>query len=307
MRTSSDMEVFVAVIDRGSLSAAAKSLGVTRSAVCRRLDQLESRLGVRLLHRTPRKLSLTEPGRIYLEHGRQALVEIGRAEQAAASFQENPRGILRVRSPVMIGLHIIIPLMREFLSTFPDLSINLAASDETSYSPQDFDVIIAFGPQPDSSLIAQKLGDSRRVICAAPSYLADHPPPQRPEDLLDHNCLTLSYLGNQSNEWTFKGSEGTYGLRVAGNFVANNGDANYEALIAGIGIGRATDLRVSNDVAAGRLVTLLRSFEPDAPTPIYALHHSREQVPPKVRTFIDFYSKRVSLKGIPAALSADVA
>jgi DNA-binding transcriptional LysR family regulator len=307
MRTSSDMEVFVAVIDRGSLSAAAKSLGVTRSAVCRRLDQLESRLGVRLLHRTPRKLSLTEPGRIYLDHGRQALVEIDRAEQAAASFQANPRGILRVRSPVMIGLHIIIPWMREFLTNFPELSINLVVSDETNYSPQDFDLVIAFGPQPDSSLIAQKLGDSRRIICAAPSYLADHPAPQQPEDLRDHNCLTLSYLGSQSNEWSFKGSDGTFTVRVSGNFVANNGDANYEALIAGIGIGRATDLRVSSDVAAGRLVALLRSFEPDAPTPIYALHHSREQVPPKVRTFIDFYSKRLSLKGIPAAIGADVA
>ncbi len=172
MRTSSDMEVFVAVIDRGSLSAAARSLGVTRSGVCRRLEQLENRLGVRLVNRTPRQLSLTEPGRIYLEHSRQALVEIDRAEKAAASFQANPRGVLRVLSPVMIGLHIIIPLMREFLGTFADLSLNLVVSDETNHSPQDFDVIIAFGPQPDSSLIAHKLAESRRVICAAPAYLA---------------------------------------------------------------------------------------------------------------------------------------
>lgn len=298
MRTSSDMEVFVAVIDRGSLSAAAKSLGVTRSGVCRRLEQLESRLGVRLLNRTPRQLSLTEPGRIYLEHSRQALVEIDRAEKAAASFQANPRGVLRVLSPVMIGLHIIIPLMREFLSTFTDLSLNLVASDETNHSPQDFDVIIAFGPQPDSSLIAHKLAESRRVICAAPAYLAEHPAPQRPEDLLDHNCLLLSYLGNQFNEWAFKSNEGPNSVKVTGNFVANNGDANYEALIAGIGIGRATDLRVGNDVAAGRLVTLLRAFEPDTPSPIYALHHSREQAPPKVRSFIDFYSRQLSLGGI---------
>jgi DNA-binding transcriptional LysR family regulator len=300
MRASSDMEVFVAVIERGSLSSAAKVLGVTRSGVCRRLEQLESRLGVRLVNRTPRQLSLTEPGRIYLEHGRQALLEVKRAEEAAMSFQENPRGVLKVVSPVMIGLHVILPMMREFLTTFADLSLNLVVSDEPNFSAHDFDVIIAFGSQPDSSMIAHKLTESRRVICASPDYLAEHEMPNVPADLLNHNCLLLSGLGNQVNEWWFRGPDGPHSVKVRGNFVVNNGDAHYEALIAGLGIGRATDLRVNDDVAAGRLVTLLTDFEPDSPAPIYALHHSRDQVPPKVRTFIDFCKKQLSLKGLPA-------
>jgi DNA-binding transcriptional LysR family regulator len=294
MRSSSDMDVFVAVIERGSLSAAAKSLGVTRSGVCRRLEQLEARLGVRLLNRTPRQISLTEPGRIYLEHSRLALTEVQRAEKAAMAFQQNPRGILKVSSPVMIGLHVILPMMREFLSKFRDLTLNLVVSDEPSYSAHDFDVMIAFGQQPDSSLIAHKLTESRRVICASPGYLAEHGIPNSPMELLNHNCLLLSSLGTVVNEWSFQGPSGPHSVKVKGNFVVNNGDAHYEALIAGLGIGRATDLRVKDDVAAGRLVTLLMDFEPEAPIGIYALHHSREQVSPKVRTFIDFCKKRLS-------------
>jgi DNA-binding transcriptional LysR family regulator len=279
---TSDMEIFVAVVDRGSLSSAAGALGITRSGVCRRVEQLERRLGVRLLNRTTRHLSLTEPGHVYLQHSRQALAEIDRAEQAAMAFQQDPRGVLKLVSPVMIGLHSILPLMREFLTTYPDLALNVVLTDDPNHPVQESDVIIAFGAQPDSSLIAHKLAESQRVICAA------------------HNCLLLSGMGSLTNEWTFRRDGQVFGVKVTGNFVANTGDANYEALIAGIGIGRATDLRVGNDVAAGRLVRLLEEFEPDTPTPIYALHHSREQVPPKVRSFIDFCRGKLSKRPITA-------
>ncbi|MGU3663485.1 LysR family transcriptional regulator [Methylobacterium sp. A49B] len=301
MAATSDMEIFVAVVDRGSLSSAAGALGITRSGVCRRVEQLERRLGVRLLNRTTRHLSLTEPGQVYLQHSRQALAEIDRAEQAAMAFQQDPRGVLRVVSPVMIGLHSILPLMREFLATYRDLALNVVLTDDPNHPVQESDVIIAFGTQPDSSLIAHKLAESRRVICAAPSYLAERGTPERPEGLADHNCLLLSGMGSLTNEWTFRCDGQVFGVKVTGNFVANNGDANYEALIAGIGIGRATDLRVGNDVAAGRLVRLLEKFELDTPTPIYALHHSREQVPPKVRSFIDFCRSKLSKGPITAA------
>ncbi|MFG1400046.1 LysR family transcriptional regulator [Roseixanthobacter pseudopolyaromaticivorans] len=304
VRTSSDMEVFVAVVDGGSLSAGAGALEMTRSGVCRRLEQLERRLGVRLLNRTTRQLNLTEPGQAYLTHSRQALKEIEKAEQAAMTFQRDPRGILKVVSPVMIGLHVILPLTREFLATYSELTLNLVVSDEPSHSMQDFDVIIAFGSQPDSSLISHKVAESRRLICAAPSYLAAHGTPLCPEDLGAHNCLLLSGLGSSSNEWAFRGEQGVQNVRVKGNFVVNNGDAHYAALLAGVGIGRATDLRVRDDVAAGRLVVLLDTYAPDKPTPIYALHHSREQVPPKVRSFIDFYKQRLSAKSTGKAAAA---
>jgi DNA-binding transcriptional LysR family regulator len=282
------MEVFVAVARDGSFSAAARKLRVTRSAVCRRIERLEDRLGVRLLNRTTRQLSVTEAGRMLYESGVVILAELERVEGATIALQQSPKGTLKVLSPVMIGLHIVVPMAREFLAAYPSVTVELSLSDDNEYAFSEFDVIVAFGEQPNSSLMSYRVGESRRVICASPDYLAARGPPRRPEDLLQHNCLLLGSLGTSHNEWTFRKNGQLYPVRVSGSFVGNSGSALYEAMLAGIGVARATDLRVRSDVGLGRVVLLLEPFQPEDPTPIYALHHSKDHVAPKVRAFIEY-------------------
>lgn len=293
--TRDELELFVAIVDQSSFSGAARSFGMTRSAVCRGLERLETRLGVRLLDRTTRRLNTTDAGDVLYQSAIRILEGIREAEEATMAFQREPKGVLKVSSPVMIGLHIIVPLMADFLAAHPQLSVNLALSDEASQSVADFDISIGFGQQSDSSMIAQKLGESRRLICASPRYIELHGKPESPQDLLRHNCLLLSGLGTTSNQWDFNGPDGVQHVRVTGNFVVNTGDANYEALIAGIGIGRATDLRIRGDIAAGRLVPLLEEFEPADRTPIYAIYLSKRHMAPKTRALLTFLKARLTV------------
>ncbi len=292
--THDEFELFVTVVNQSGFSAAARSFGMTRSAVCRSLERLEARLGVRLLDRTTRRLKMTDAGEVLYQSAVRILEDIREAERATKAFQQEPKGVLRVASPVMIGQYIITPLMREFQACHPQITTNLTLSDDALLPVTEFDVTIGFGRQSDSALIAQKLGESRRVICASPDYIRERGMPKSPEDLFRHNCVLMSGLGAMSNQWDFKEPDGARSIRVAGNFVVNTGNANYEALLAGIGVGRATDLCIRSDIATGRLVVLLEEFEPAEATPIYALHLSRRHIPLKTRAFINFLKARFS-------------
>lgn len=284
-----DIKIYVSVVEQGSFAAAARHLGLTRSAISRRIDGLERRLGVRLLDRTTRHIHLTDAGDVFYIRSSKILSDLQEAELAVTEFGAKPLGTLKVTCAVMIGLHKVIPYLPEFMRQHPDLSIQLDLSD----TPDDpnlevHDVAITWGRLPDSALVASRIGLTRQIICAAPSYIAEHGQPSHPSELLNHNCIILSGFGMTRNEWYFESEDGINAVKVRGNFVVNSGNAAYQALLCGLGIGRVTDLRGGEDLRAGRLEVLLKDFECQDHVPIYALYRGRRIVPPKVRALIDF-------------------
>lgn len=289
MSVDSDMQVFTCVVDNGSFAAAAKTLGVTRSAVCRRVDQLERRLGVRLLDRTTRRLSLTEAGETLHARAVDILNRIAEAELLVSDYGAEPRGTLRITSPIMIGLHKLIPLLPAFLARYPQIKVHLDLSDDlTDPALSDHDIGLRWGEQQGAATIITRVASSRQIICAAPSYIEAHGVPETPAELARHNCLLMSRLGLSSNEWAFVIDGKPTRIKVQGNYVVNGGHGNYEAVIAGLGIGRMTDLRVLEDIRTGRLRPILQAYEPQEAMPIYAAYKAGALVPPKIRIFIDF-------------------
>lgn len=298
MRGADDLRVFVSVVEQSGFASAGRTLGVTRSAICRRIDRLEKRLGVRLLDRTTRAIQMTDAGAMLYERGMHILAEIEQAELVASKYGGEPQGIVRVTSPIMIGLHRLVPMLGEFLGHYVQIKIQLDLVDD-AIDPglTDHDVAIRWGEQAPSSLIITRLGESRQIICAAPSYLRRHGTPRTPHELLAHNCIMMTRLGFSHNDWTFRISGRPVTIRVAGNFVVNGGDGNYEALISGLGIGRATNFRVHEDIRSGRLQPILQEFEPPEAMPIYVAYKAERFVPPKIRAFVDFLRKRMRSPG----------
>ncbi|MDF2810500.1 MAG: LysR family transcriptional regulator [Microvirga sp.] len=297
LSSDSDFQVFACVVDNGSFAAAAKTLNVTRSAVCRRIDRLEQRLGVRLLDRTTRRLSLTEAGETLHRRAVRILTEIAEAELVVSEYGGEPRGTLRITSPIMIGLHKLIPVLPEFLKRYPQIKVHLDLSDDlTDPALADHDLGLRWGEQQSSATIITRVAESRQIICAAPSYLDCYGVPETPQDLLKHNCVLMSRLGLSNNDWSFVIDGRPVKLKVQGNYVVNGGHGNYEAVIAGLGIGRLTDLRVLEDIRTGRLRPILQAFEPEEAMPIYAAYKAGALVPPKVRICIDFLRRRMRLR-----------
>jgi DNA-binding transcriptional LysR family regulator len=295
--TESDLHIFASVVDHGGFSAAAKTLGVTRSAVCRRVDGLEKRLGVRLLDRTTRRISLTDAGEALYHRGARILADLAEAELVVSEYGEEPRGILRITCPIMIGLHKLVPLLPEFLGLYRHIKVQLDLSDDIiDPALADHDIGIRWGEQRSSALMITRVAESRQIVCASPAYLDAFGTPATPHDLLEHNCLMMSRLGLSTNEWSFMVAGEPVSLKVSGNFVVNGGHGNYEALIAGLGIGRVTDLRVEEDIKAGRLRPILREFEPEDAMQIYATYKSGPLTPPKIRLFIDFLREQMKAR-----------
>lgn len=289
MTRTDDIKIFVAVVLAGGFSASADQLGLTRSAICRRIDMLETRLGVRLLTRTTRRIKLTEAGQVFYEHCSQIDEDISRAEKAVLENFGAPRGTLRINSAVMIGIRMVIPLLGGFTRAYPELRVIIDLSDvpfpkdDTSY-----DVFIRLGDVADDRLNASRIAESRRVICAAPSYIRRAGEPACPQDLSSHDCLLLSGLGAEHNEWAFDGPDGRETVRVQGSLVFTSGDGHYEALLAGHGIGRVTELFAGPDLAGGRLIRMLEPYQSKKVEPIHALYRGGRHIPLKVRAFLDY-------------------
>jgi DNA-binding transcriptional LysR family regulator len=294
MVSHDDVSVFVTVVEAGGFSASAKRLGLTRSAICRRVEKLEERLGARLLNRTNRHVTTTDAGQTYYERCKEIVQLQQEADLAVGDFVDEPRGTLRVNCAVMFGMVKVIPVLPMFLEKHSRMKMHLDLSDEPlDMSGNSFDLAIRFGDLPDSSLIVTRLTYTHQVICASPAYLNRYGRPQTPGDLRDHNCVLISGLGTKWNEWNFGGPGDPQVVRVSGNFVANSGDGNYEAIRAGIGIGRVLDIKSRADVAAGRLETVLDRFNPSMPRAICMIYQSRQRVPPKIRAFMDFLKHTV--------------
>lgn len=281
------MIVFARVVDAGGFSAAAREMSLTPSAVSKQIQNLEDKLGVRLLNRSTRKIALTEEGREFYERSRAIATGVDEAESLVSAMGESPRGRLRVTSTVAFGKRYLLPLLPNFLRTYPEIHCVVDLTDRpVDLVDDDVDIAIRFTEQIESQqVIARKLAHNMRVYCAAPDYLKRHPAPHGPADLVDHNCLGLTTV-SRWNEWIFeeKGEQRYY--HVSGNFEANSADGIYYATLAGLGIARLSTYMVNEDLRAGRLVRVLPDHV-DHGSNLYAIYRERRHLLPKTRAFMN--------------------
>ncbi len=286
------MQVFVRVAALGSFSAAARALNLSQTMVTKHVAALEERLGVKLLHRSTRRLTLTEGGRDYLTACERILAEIEEAEASASLDRIEPRGTLRLNVPLTFGFRHIAPVLPEFNRLHPDVSFDLGLADRfVDLIEEGWDLAIRIGRLKDSSLVARRLAPCRTVVCAAPSYLKEHGTPRTLEDLARHNCLgyTLPSAAG-ANRWTF-GTEGEIVVPVQGNLRANNGDALLAAAVAGQGLIYQPTFIVRDSLREGALVPVLGAYATQE-FGIHAVFPSGRQAPAKVRAFVDFLARR---------------
>ena len=284
------MTTFVRIVERGSLTAAAAALGTSLPSVVRRLAELETALGVRLLNRTTRRLSLTDEGREYHERSRRVLADIDDAESALAARRADPRGRLRITAPVMFGRLRVAPVVAAFLREHPALQIELLLADRiVDLVEEGLDVGVRIAQLPESSLVAIAVGHTRRVVCAAPGYLQRAGTPKLPRQLAAHACIA-SGLG-ESHEWSFGGSPP---LRVAVRpvLVTNQIDVAIDACRSGLGCVQALRYQVQPALDEGTLERLLARFEP-APLPIHLVYPHARLLSANVRAFADFAVPRL--------------
>ncbi|KFA92489.1 LysR family transcriptional regulator [Archangium violaceum] len=284
MERSGELEVFLRVVQEGGFSAAARSVGLTPSAVSKLITRLEKRLGARLFMRTTRALSLTEEGEAYYRAGQRILQELNDAEQATAPGAV--RGRLRVNASLPFGSQFVVPALPAFLARYPDVIVDLSLTDDVvDLLAQKTDVAIRIGDLPDSALLAHKLGQSRRVICASPAYLQHKGTPKTPDELRHHDCLTFNFRRARSG-WPFREAGGVIQQVVTGSVQVNNGETLKQLLLNGVGIGRLAQWHVAAEIKAGRLVPLLEKYNPGDLEQIHAIHVGGGQVPHRVRAFI---------------------
>ena len=282
-----EMEVFVRVVDAESFSHAARALGLTPSAVSKLIGRLEDRLGVRLLNRTTRRLSLTEEGEAFYSRCVPILADIADAERAVSDLHAEPRGTLKVNSSTAFAQYQVMPLIPDLLARYPELNVQLTMTDSiVNLVEEGVDVAIRIGVLTDSTLIARKLAPARRVVVAAPAYLERMGAPKTPDDLEKHDCLTLSFESSL-NRWEVKGDNGPRIIRVSGSFQSNNAVVLHQASLEGVGLFRAATFVVGPDVEAGRLVPVLQEYEPEGEANIYAVYPTARHLSPKVRMFVD--------------------
>lgn len=278
------VETFVSVATKGSLSAAARAEGVTPAVIGRRLDALEQRLGVKLLTRTTRSIALTFEGAAFLEDCQRILHDLANAEASVSLGGVKASGHVRVSAPAGFGRLHVAPLLRDFLQTNPEVSCTLDLTDRVvDLVNESIDCAIRIGELPDSSLVSLRLADNRRVVVASPSYLARHGTPATPQDLAAHNCLSLG----QQRGWLFCNEKGeVISIKVGGRLECNDGAVLHAAALAGDGLAWRSLWEVDADLRAGRLVSVLDDFA--APTMgIYAVFPQRKRLALRVRLLID--------------------
>lgn len=286
------IEVFVAVVDQGSFAAAADALDLSRNMASRHVADLEAYLGVRLLNRTTRSLSLTSPGAVYLERARQILAQLDEADRIAGLQTLTPQGRLALSAPMSFGIRHIAPYLGQFTSANPDVSVEMTLNDRlVDLVEEGFDVAIRItGRMADSNLIARRIAGAQEIMCASPGYIARHGNPENPKLLVDHRCLGYS-LGPDGNKWTLRDSAGAIEqVRVSPAVWANSGDAIEEVAISGGGIALQPDFIAYSDLVSGRLVRVLPGWS-GSNLGIYALSASRLYEPLKVRSFLDWIAE----------------
>lgn len=282
-----EISTFVEVAARGSLSAAARAEGIAPAMIGRRLDALESRLGVKLLQRTTRRLALTDEGAAFLEDCQRILAEMDDAEAAVSEGSAHAKGHLLVSAPAGFGRQHVAPLLPSFLAEHRDVTVNLNLNDRVvDVVGEGIDVAIRIASLGDSNLVGVKLADNARVVVASPAYLKRHGTPRTLADLAQHNCLAISSEGSQRG-WTFRDNHKTVTLKVAGNMVCNDGAVLHAWALEGKGLAWRSMWEVGPQIAAGRLITVLDDYAAPG-NDIYAVFAQRRHLPLRIRTFVDF-------------------
>jgi DNA-binding transcriptional LysR family regulator len=287
-----EMTAFVRSVELGGFSAAAREFELTPSALSKLVSRLEDRLQVRLLHRTTRKIQLTPEGEIFYSRAKRILAALDEAEAEMSDAGGSPRGLLRVHSGSAFGLHQLSRAIPAFLERHPAIELDLTISDQPPAAHEEgIDLAVRIGPLDESSLIARRICNLERVICAAPSYLEKHGTPQTPDDLQKHNCLWITSLP-ALRRWPFDTDEGLRVVNIDGNVVANNAETVLQLAVAGVGITRLTDLIVGDAIRRGELVPILRDWHHVEPVPLYATYPGGRNLSPKVRALVDFLVER---------------
>jgi DNA-binding transcriptional LysR family regulator len=291
--SSSEMAIFQRVAERGSFAGAAADVGLSPSAVAKLISRLEARLGVRLINRTTRRLALTAEGEIYLEHARDILAAIELAEADIASARLSPRGHLRVHTFPVIAVHHLVPVLPDFLLRYPKITFDFLVTNRiVDILDENVDISLRMGQLNDSALVARKIVDLTRIVCASPRYLARHGRPERPADLVHHSCLTLS-RNPGSATWPFRVDGELVRVNVNGPVSADSADMLLGLAIEGTGILRLSEHVVAEAIHKGQLEPLLQDIKDPERYPLWALLPPGRNQTPKVRAFLDFLTERL--------------
>jgi DNA-binding transcriptional LysR family regulator len=292
MQNLTDIAIFVKVVELSSFTAAADALEMSQPVVSKAVTRLEEKLGARLLNRTTRRLSLTEAGSELYRRSVRALEEIENAEIEVARFQTEPRGLLRVSAPMSFSILQLSAAMPAFMERYPGVTVELNLDDrQVDLVEEGLDVAVRIGRLQDSTLVARKITPCRQVLCAAPSYLARRGTPERPEDLIEHNCILYSFLSN-AREWRLTDDSGeTHVVPINGTLHSNNGMVNRNAAVGGAGIVLLPTFYIGDQIRSGELRPILCKFRP-AELAVYAVYPERRNLTPKVRAFVDFLAQR---------------
>ncbi len=290
-----DLAFFSTLASAGSLSAAARELNVTTPAVSKHLAQMESRLGVSLVNRTTRRMSLTPEGELYLENARRILGEIEGMEELLGVAKATPKGLLRVNATLGFGRSHVAPLISKFVRLYPQLEVQLQLSvNPPALTDDSFDVCIRFGAPPDARVIARYIAPNRRLLCAAPAYLAKHGIPKVPNDLTRHNCIGIRQGDEGYGVWRLSSGRGrnasTEAVKTRGNLTTNDGEIAVNWALDGHGILMRAEWDIERYLCRGQLVQVLpQYFTPDAD--IHAVYPQRHQLAARVRAFVDFVAQ----------------
>ena len=292
----SEMSFFSTLMACGSFSGAAIELGITTPAVSKRLTNLEARLGVRLLNRTSRRISLTPEGELFLERARLILVEIDDLERLLTQSTDAPKGLLRVNATLGFGRNHIAPLISKYAKHYPGVQMQLQLTvNPPPITDDSFDLCIRFGEPPDSRLIARKLASNRRLICAAPLYLKSHGTPKVPNDLARHNCILIRQGDEAYGTWHLASGNKRETVKVRGNLSTNDGEIAVNWALAGHGVLKRAEWDIEKYLQSGRLVQLLGDWNTSS-ADIYAVYPQALHLSARIRSFVDFLTKEFGLR-----------
>lgn len=293
MDNTSDLRVFVRVMDRGSFSAAAEELGLTPSAVSKLMSRLEDRLGAKLLQRSTRRLALTAEGEAFLARSRRIVADIEEAEAEVMRLRGAPRGTLRINAGTAFGLHHLAPSLAEFLARFPEINIELSITDRlVDLIEAQTDIGVRSGHIPDGPFTLRKIADLHRTICASPAYLARHGTPRTPSDLRQHDCITV--MGPGLGRWPFDTRDGVDIVEVRPRVTTDDAEAALRLAIEGAGLVRLSEAIVSGALRRGELVPVLTDVHHVEPFPLSAIYPVGRHRLPRVAVFLDFLTEKFS-------------
>jgi len=286
------MEVFVAAVETGSLSAAGRKLGMPLPTISRKLSELEAHLQTRLLIRSTRQLTLTDAGQSYLAACKQILEAVQEAESVATGEFSAPRGQLIVTAPIVFGRLHVLPVMTEFLRAYPEVDVQLVLGDRSlDLLEEHIDIAVRIGVLPDSSHVATRVGTIRKIVCASPAYLQEHGMPSTPHDLARHACVTFAGF-QQPSTWAFGTGRDKVSIPVHSRLIVNTAEAAIDAAMAGTGVTSVLSYQAESAIQRGALQVVLKDFEP-APIPVSLIHAGQGLIPQKLRAFLDFAAPRL--------------